>query len=98
MAGACVLTGAILCYCTGIAGYLAFRSATEGDILDNFSGPVAACFKVVVVLHLIMYIPGDVSVETRVGVMSRKVAGNQGEGKEGWGNLNSVTDCSITGK
>ncbi|CAN0439653.1 unnamed protein product, partial [Laminaria digitata] len=62
VAGASVLTGAVVCYCTGIAGYLAFRSATAGDILDNFSGPVAAFFKILVVLHLIMYIPGDVSL------------------------------------
>ncbi|CAN0366071.1 unnamed protein product, partial [Laminaria digitata] len=59
VAGVSVLTGAILCYGTGIAGYLAFRSTTEGDILDNFYGPVAAFFKVLVVLHIIMCIPGD---------------------------------------
>ena len=59
-----VFAAAILCYCTGISGYLAFRSAAEGNILDNFPGPVAACFKVLVVLHLILYIPGDVSLDT----------------------------------
>lgn len=81
VAAACVLTGAILCYCTGIAGYMAFRSTTQGDILDNFSGPMAACFKVVVVLHLIMYIPGDVSVYISVGAMFRKEKGESREGR-----------------
>lgn len=64
VAGVSVFTGAVLCYLTGIAGYLAFRSATAGDILDNFSGPVAGCFKVLVVVHLILYIPSHVRADT----------------------------------
>lgn len=55
-----VLIGGILCYGTGVTGYLSFRAATEGDILDNFSGGLASCFKVLVVLHLVMYIPNEV--------------------------------------
>lgn len=62
VAGMSVFTGALLCYFTGLAGYVAFRSATEGDILDNFSGPVAGCFKVLVVVHLILYIPSEVVI------------------------------------
>ncbi|CAM9387943.1 unnamed protein product [Ascophyllum nodosum] len=56
---ASVLAGGILCYVTGLAGYLAFRGATQGDILDNFSGPVAAFFKILVVVHLVFYIPNE---------------------------------------
>lgn len=57
-----VLVGGTLCYTTGLVGYLSFREATEGDILDNFSGPLAAFFKILVVLHLVMYIPNEVMV------------------------------------
>lgn len=42
-------------------GYLSFRDATEGDILDNFEGAVASCFKMLVVLHLVLYIPSEAS-------------------------------------
>ena len=54
------LAGGILCYGTGLAGYIAFRGATEGDILDNFTGPIAAFFKILVVVHLVLYIPNEV--------------------------------------
>lgn len=55
-----VTLGGVLCYGTGLAGYLAFRGATQGDILDNFTGAVAAFFKILVVVHLILYIPNEV--------------------------------------
>lgn len=55
-----VLAGGVLCYGTGLAGYLAFRGATQGDILDNFMGPIAAFFKILVIVHLILYIPNEV--------------------------------------
>lgn len=55
-----VLVGGVLYYGTGVAGYLAFRGATQGDILDNFAGPIAAFFKILVVAHLILYIPNEV--------------------------------------
>ena len=57
---ASVLAGGAMCYVTGLAGYLAFRGATEGDILDNFFGPLAAFFKILVIVHLILYIPNKV--------------------------------------
>lgn len=60
MAGISVVAGGLLCYGTGLVGYLSFRGATEGDILDNFTGPLAAFFKIVVILHLVMYIPSEV--------------------------------------
>lgn len=55
-----VAAGGILCYVTGFVGYLSFRGATQGDILDNFMGPIASCFKVLVIAHLVMYIPHEV--------------------------------------
>lgn len=55
-----VAAGGILCYVTGFVGYVSFRGATEGDILDNFMGPLASCFKVLVIAHLVMYIPHEV--------------------------------------
>lgn len=55
-----VIIGGLLCYGTGLMGYLSFRSATNGDILDNFSGMLASFFKIMVVVHLIMYIPNEV--------------------------------------
>lgn len=55
-----VLLGGGLCYGTGLMGYLCFRGATEGDILDNFSGGLASFFKILVVAHLVMYIPNEV--------------------------------------
>lgn len=61
MAGASVAAGGSLCYFTGLVGYVAFRAATEGDILDNFHGPLAACFKILVIVHLVVYIPNEVS-------------------------------------
>lgn len=60
MAKIAVVLGGILCFVTGIAGYLSFRGATEGDILDNFSGWIASIFKIGVVGHLILYIPNEV--------------------------------------
>ena len=65
-----------MCYCTGLAGYLAFRSATDGDILDNFAGPMAACFKVLVVVHLILHTPCHVrfgTVGCRPGERGRRI-------------------------
>lgn len=55
-----VVLGGLFCYGTGMVGYLSFREATEGDILDNFTGVVASGFKVMVVMHLVLYIPNEV--------------------------------------
>ncbi|CAM9281738.1 unnamed protein product, partial [Hapterophycus canaliculatus] len=57
-----VVLGGVLCFVTGIAGYLSFRGATQGDILDNFSGWIASIFKIGVVGHLILYIPNEVII------------------------------------
>jgi len=39
-------------------GYLTFRDDTQVDILENFTGNVGAVFKLAVVIHLTLYIPG----------------------------------------
>lgn len=54
--------GLVLCYSTGLVGYLSFRDTTDGDILDNFDGTLASCFKALVVIHLVLYIPSEVVV------------------------------------
>lgn len=51
--------GVLMCFLVGLVGYLSFRASTESDILDNFTGTLGAVFKIVVIIHLIFYIPGD---------------------------------------
>jgi len=53
------LTGAIMCFITGIAGYLSFVNNTKPNILSNFNGGVGSAFKLFLILHLILFIPGD---------------------------------------
>lgn len=48
-----------MCFFTGLVGYLSFGNDTETNILENFNGPVGSTFKVFLVMHLILYIPGD---------------------------------------
>lgn len=55
--GTAVLAGALMCVTMGVAGYLSFGSDTEGMILDNFHSHGYDFFKVMVVTHLILYIP-----------------------------------------
>jgi len=52
-----VFVGALMCAGMGVAGYLSFRDDTQGEILDNFVGHGYDFFKVMVVCHLILYIP-----------------------------------------
>mmetsp|Transcript_2045 Transcript_2045/g.2747 ORF Transcript_2045/g.2747 Transcript_2045/m.2747 type:complete len:469 (+) Transcript_2045:1-1407(+) len=52
-----MLLGAFMGLLIGLAGYLSFRGATEGDILDNFYGTFAALVKFTLVLHLVLYFP-----------------------------------------
>jgi len=54
-----VVIGGSMCLVTGIAGYTSFRESTAGDILDNFDGPYFYFFKILLVMHLILYIPLD---------------------------------------
>lgn len=52
--------GALECFVVGLAGYATFLGDTQEDLLDNYRGGVLAnCMKVAVVVHLILYIPGD---------------------------------------
>lgn len=54
-----VLAGATMCIVMGIAGSLSFGEETSGDILENFSGHYADPFKLLLVVHLLLYIPVD---------------------------------------
>jgi len=51
--------GTFMCFITGLSGYLSFRSATNGEILLNFSGGWAYFTKTLLVAHLLLYIPID---------------------------------------
>lgn len=53
------LGGVLMCGITGFAGYMSFGDNTEVDILDNFPGKVGAFFKLALIFHLLLYIPGD---------------------------------------
>ena len=55
--GVAVFAGAIMCASMGLVGYLSFGSDTEGEILDNFTQHGYDVFKLMVVIHLILYIP-----------------------------------------
>jgi hypothetical protein len=45
--------------CCLSAGYLSFRSGTDGIILDNFTGHYADVFRIMLVIHMVLYIPVD---------------------------------------
>lgn len=51
--------GLVICISFGIIGYFSFGDDTESNILLNFSGNLGAIFKVIVVIHLLLYLPGD---------------------------------------
>jgi amino acid permease len=55
-------TGAFMCVLIAVAGYGAFRDDTDGEILDNFTTHAADPFKILLVIHLILYIPVDAVV------------------------------------
>ena len=54
-----VVVGMIVSIAFGVTGYLSFRDLTESNILLNFSGDFGAVFKVIVTVHLLLYLPGD---------------------------------------
>ena len=43
----------------GLVGYLCFVHNTETNILQNFTGTVGSVFKIFLIIHLILFIPGD---------------------------------------
>jgi len=51
--------GVFMCGATGLFGYISFRQEVQGDILDNFAGPFFYFVKLLVIIHLILYIPLD---------------------------------------
>jgi amino acid permease len=53
------IIGVSMCFLIGFVGYYSFRGDTESDILLNFGGTLGAVFKLIVIIHLIVYIPGD---------------------------------------
>lgn len=55
--GSAVFAGTLMCLVMGVAGYLSFSNTTEGMILDNFPQHGYDFFKIMVVTHLILYIP-----------------------------------------
>lgn len=55
--GSAVAIGTLMCVIMGIAGYLSFSDDTQGMILENFNEVGFDFFKVMVVSHLILYIP-----------------------------------------
>lgn len=57
VSGGAVGAGTILCVLMGLVGYYCFGEDTEGMILDNFPGHAFDFFKLMVVTHLILYIP-----------------------------------------
>lgn len=59
ISGTSVIMGGVMCIVMGMAGYLSFGSETQGMILDNFNAPGFDVFKLLVVVHLILYIPSN---------------------------------------
>jgi amino acid permease len=53
-----IIIGATICYVTGLVGYMTFKSSTDSDILENFTGHVAFLCKTGVLLHFNFLIPG----------------------------------------
>jgi amino acid permease len=51
--------GTMMCFLMGLVGYACFLDSTETNILMNFPGPAGAIFKIFVIIHLLLYIPGD---------------------------------------
>lgn len=52
------IIGTLICYLVGVIGYLTFRSSTQADILQNFSGHIATLCKIGVLFHFNFLIPG----------------------------------------
>jgi amino acid permease len=72
--------GVAMCFAVGIVGYLSFRDSTETDILENFSGKLGVVFKLLVVVHLILYTPGDYIIlrASLFNIFNTKVGWNAG--------------------
>eukprot|EP00854_Cymbomonas_tetramitiformis_P006747 gene6747-8070_t len=51
-----------LLFACGLPGYLAFRDATSGELLDNWESTYSYPFKTLLVIHLVLYIPPEVAI------------------------------------
>lgn len=52
-----VVIGYFMCIGMGLGGYLSFTNSTDGLIVNNFSGHYADFFKILLIVHLVLYIP-----------------------------------------
>ena len=57
-----VMAGALLNFAIGLVGYLSFTTQTQSNILSNFTAQGYDVFQILLVLHLLMYIPGDLII------------------------------------
>ncbi len=55
--GTAIGVGSLMCVIMGTVGYMSFSDQTQGMILDNFPQHGYDFFKIMVVTHLILYIP-----------------------------------------
>ena len=53
------MIGAAMCAIMGLAGYMSFQGKVQGNILTNFTTHAFDFFKMMVVIHLVCYIPVD---------------------------------------
>lgn len=57
-----VVAGLSMCLLMGLTGYFMFGDSTESIIINNFHGHYADPFKLLIVIHLILYIPLDFTI------------------------------------
>nr|AIA15628.1 Transmembrane amino acid transporter protein [uncultured bacterium] len=78
-----------------VAGYLSFKTDTQGIILDNFTGNYSDIFKIMLIIHLVLYIPVDF-MTMRYSLV--KLSGNPtGQVKSDFGHV-LVTIALLIGK
>lgn len=57
---ASLVLGVTECFIVGLVGYATFLANTREDLLDNYKdGWLANAMKVAIIVHLVLYIPGD---------------------------------------
>ena len=59
IAGTAVIAGLMALIFMGLIGYMIFGDATQSLIVSNFHGAYADAFKLLVIIHLLLYIPLD---------------------------------------
>jgi hypothetical protein len=52
--GIAMTCGVIMLFVIGLAGYLSFKTDTQGIILDNFTGNYSDIFKIMLIIHLVL--------------------------------------------